>query len=190
MKNLVIGLLVIGLTNLGYSQNSINEFVKSELEGNKSLALNSGVTATSFNKDAAATSLNVSYLNIVKEETASVHVKFLEDKAARFDVTELPKFDGRSESFKVIFKGNKGSIKATYDRKGNILTSLERFKNIKLPVNVRNSIYKEYPGWSTFGNSYTASYNEGMGVKKVYKVRIGKGNFKKNLKIDSDGNML
>jgi len=190
MKNLVIGLLVIGLTSLGYSQNSKIELAELEREDNNSIALNRGTTATSINKDVAATSLNVSYLNEVKEETMSKHIKSLEDRVSKWDVMESPGFDGRSQSFKVIFKATKGSIIATYDNNGKVLTTLERFKDIKLPRPVIISVLKKYPNWTFWKNSYFVSYHSDKGAQKVYRVQVRKDNMKKSLKIDSDGNII
>jgi len=155
MKKFVIGLLVIGLTSLGHSQN-----------------------------------VNMDYLEKVQDETMSEPVRILENKASRFNVTKLPEFDGRNASFKTIFKGTKGFIIATYDKTGKILTTLERFKDVKLPVPVRNSLYKEFPKWSVNNIAYLVSYKNNKYAKKIYKIRIGKDNLKRNLKIDSEGNML
>lgn len=190
MKNLLIGLFVLGLTNLSSAQNTQVEFLKSQMESNDALALNMNTNAPVFNNEIPATSSEASYLSNVKEEATSNHVQFLEDKVSRFDVTTLSKFDARSASFKVIFKGNKGSITATYDCDGDILTTSEKFEDVKLPISVRNAVYQEYPGWSTLGNSYSVNYNKNIGAKKVYKVKITNGRVKKNLKIDSEGNII
>lgn len=183
MKNLLIGLFVLGLTSLGSAQNP-------EMDDEKVLALNMDNNAPTFKKNVSAFSTDNSYLSLVKEEATSNHVRFLEDKVSRCDVTKLSKFDGRSETFEVVFKANKGSIIATYDNKGNVLTTIERFKDVKIPVIVRNTVYQEYPGWTTHGNSYSVSYIKNEGAKKIYKIQIRKGNLKKKLKIDSEGNLI
>ena len=172
MKNLLIGLLVIGLANLGYSQNTNSEAKEVKLE------------------DITVYTLNISYLNQVQDETMSVHVKSLEHRASRCDIKNSPKFDGRSESFKVVFNSIKGSIIATYDNNGKILTTKERFRDIKLPEPVRTYVFKKYPKWSLLGNTYLVSYQSDKDAKKIYKVQIGKDNLKKNLKIDFRSNVL
>jgi hypothetical protein len=171
MKNLVIGLLVMGLANLGYSQQ--NDKVKE-------------VTLETIK----VTNINKSYLNKVQDATMSIHVKSLEDEVSRFDIKESPKFDGRSKPFKTIFKSSKGSIVATYDNKGKVLATTEKFKNVKLPDDVRVSVFKDHPNWVLFSDTYSVLYLRNKDLKKVYKVQIRNGNLKKNLKIDFSRNII
>jgi len=170
MKNFVIGLFVLGITSLGLSQN-----------------VNSEVEVVNLN-DVVLSKANLNYLSKVQDNTVSDHVKSLENDVARFDITESPKFDGRKESFKTIFRGTKGYIIATYDNKGNVLKTSERYQDIKLPVPVRQSLFREFPDWSVNNITYSVSYRIDKDAKKVYKIQIEKDNLKKTLKIDSDGN--
>ncbi len=172
MKKFVIGLLVIGLTSLGHSQN-----VNSEVEIVKL-------------DDILLSNVNMDYLEKVQDKTISEPVRLLENKASRFNVTKLPEFDGRKESFKTIFKGSKGFIIAIYDNNGKILTTLERFRDVKLPRPVITTVLKKYPKWTFWKNSYFVSYHSDKGAQKVYRVQVRKGNMKKSLKIDSDGNII
>lgn len=189
MKNLLIGLFVLGLTNLGSAQSTQVEFLNPQMESNNILAFNEDTNAPTFKKSAPAIAAEASYLSIVKEETVSKHVSDLEDKVSRFDVTELSKFDGRSESFKIVFKGQKGSITATYDRNGKILTTSERFQDIKLPVPVRQTLFREFPNCSVNKITYLVSYNSNKDVKKVYKIKIEKDNLKRTVLISSEGHI-
>ena len=170
MKNLAIGLFVLGLTSLGFSQNK-----------------NSEVELVNLN-DVVITSANMRYLAKVQDQSVSEHVKILENEASTCNVYQLPGFDGRKESFKTIFRGTKGYIIATYDNNGNILKTSERYHDIKLPVKVRKSLFKEFPDWSVNDITYSVSYRIDQDAKKVYKIQIEKENLKKTLKIDSDGN--
>jgi len=170
MKNLAIGLFVLGLTSLGFSQNVNSETEVVKLD------------------DIVVTSANLNYLAKVQDPTASDHVKSLENQASMCNVAKLPGFDGHKESFKTIFRNTKGYIIATYDNKGNILKTSERYQDIKLPVPVRKSLFKEFPDWSVSDITYTVSYHIDRDAKKVYKIQIEKDNVKQNLKISSDGN--
>ena len=171
MKNLAIGLFVLGLTSLGFSQNVNSETEVVKLD------------------DVVLTTANMNYLSIVQDNTLSDHVKSLENDAARFNVKKSPKFDGHKESFKTIFRGTKGYIIATYDNNGNIVKTSERYHDIKLPVPVRKSLFSEFPDWSVNDITYTVSYRIDKDPSKVYRIQIEKDNLKKSLKIDSDGNV-
>lgn len=174
MKNLIIGLFVLGFTSLGYTQ---------EQRHSNAVEL----------ADVIISPLNMSYLNKVQDEFTPVKVKHLEDKAARFDITESPVYDRKFEAYEVVFTDaynkNQGNIVATYDSNGKILRSLERYKETLLPPKVRNAIFKRYPNCSLESNLYLLTYYHNKDVKKVYKVRIKDGDKKMNLHVDHNGNM-
>jgi len=169
MKNLLIGLFIIGLTSLSYSQNLYSEVEKGALEDN------------------TRSSININYLTKVQNVKTSVNVKLFEDIVSRHDITTSLKFDRRVKPFKVKFITSNGSIIATYDQNGKILTSLEKFKNVDLPLHILKSISKEYPNASILSNTYLVSYKSNNDIIKRYTVKIKKDNVKKNLRIDSEG---
>ncbi|MCK5402026.1 MAG: hypothetical protein KAJ28_10370 [Flavobacteriaceae bacterium] len=171
MKKVIIGLFVLGFTSLSYSQVK-DEVRQVELE------------------TISITNINKSYLDRVQDATMSVHVKLIENRASKCNITTSPKYDGRDKPFIAVFKSSKGSIVATYDNKGKILTTTERFKNIKLPDPVRISVFKNHPNWALLSVTYSVSYHFDKDVRKVYKVKIGNGNLKKNLKIDFSGDII
>jgi hypothetical protein len=171
MKKLFIGIFILGLTNLAYSQSS-KSVLEVELDG------------------ITVTPLNIDYFHKVKEGTISENVLNLENMAATFDITKSPLFNNHIPYYEVNFTQPYGQILATYDGHGKLVRSYERFKNIPFPVPVRNSIYRAYPGWTVKGNTYLVSYYHDRDLKKVYRVQIGKGSLKKNLKIDSLGNLM
>jgi hypothetical protein len=171
MKNLVIGLFVLGLTSLGFSQNVNGEVEEVKL------------------KDIVVANVNLGYLEKVQDKTMSDHVKLLEQKASTFNVSSLPEFDGRKESFKTIFRASKGYIIATYNHNGMILKTRERYSDIKLPKQLIKSVLSQYPNSDFLKVVYTVNYNHQKDVKKTYKIQIMKDNLIKNLKISSGGNI-
>ena len=170
MKKLVIGLFVLGFTSLGFAQNTKSEVQEVQL------------------KDVVVSNANLNYLEKVQDKSVSDHVKVLENQASTFNVSALPEFDGHKESFKTIFRGDKGYIIATYDNKGTILKTTERYRDIKLPKNVIRSVLSQYPNSDFLKVVYTVNYKYQKDVEKTYKIQIMKDNSIKNLKINSDGN--
>ena len=172
MKKFIVYLFVLGIINLTYSQ--VNTDLKEvELES---------VTVTHLNK---------TYINRVQDATMSIHVKDLENRVAQFDVTKTEDYDGREESYKTLFRSSKGSILASYDIDGMVLSTYERFNNVKLPEAIKKSIFKDYPDWVLLSDTYTVQYNGEDDVKKIYKVKIGKGKTRKTFRIDfSDKNLV
>jgi len=169
MKTLIIGLLFVGLTSLGFSQNGIKHVQLSAVN---------------------VTPLNLSYLNEVKDRDTPERAKELENIASQYDVTESKVFNRKFEAYRVIFKETDGSIVATYDSDGKIISSLERFDDVLLPYKVRSSVFNEYPDWTLHKDSYLVSYSLDKDVKKVYKVQLRKDGKRKNLKVDVFGNII
>lgn len=169
MKNLVIGLFVLGLTNLGFAQNINNEVEEVQLEG------------------VVVSNVNINYLEKVQDQTLADHVIFLEKEASVFDVKGLVEFDGRKESFEVLFKGSNGYIIANYDSNGRILKTTERYKDIPLPKHMIKSVLSQYPNSNFLKVAYTVDYDQ-KNVKKTYKIQIMNDGRKKNLKINPGDN--
>ena len=180
MKNLVIGLFLIGLTTLGFSQEKNGQVDEVQL---KDVVISHDNT-----NEALLTNINYTYLDKVQDKSTSEHVKELESVASRFNVMDSPKFDGRDDSFKTIFRGTKGYIIATYDSKGKILSTQERYRDIKLPKNMIISVLKEYPNSDFLKMVHTVSYEDSKEVRKVYRIQIMHANSKKKLKIIANDN--
>ncbi len=171
MKKFLIGTMIIGLASLGYSQNANRTMNEVRLS------------------DVTITPLNIDYIEKVREGTVSKRVFTLEKKASRYNITESPFFNPRGLS-KINFAQKKGKILATYTGNGKIVSTSERYKDLLLPIAVRNAIYKGHPGWTMYGNAYLISYHHKKGVKKFYKIRIRRDNLTMNLRFDIDGNRI
>ncbi len=172
MKKLIIGLLALGLTNLSFSQ-----------------ILNEGVTEVQL-EGVTVSPRNSNYLNKVQDLNTPIKVKRLENKAAQYDIKDAGIFDHKFEAYEVIFKQSSGKIIAIYDKEGNVISSSEKFKNLRLPKAVRMGIFEDHDGWELHSDSYLVSYYSGKNVKKLYKVQLRKGKQKKNLRVDVEGNIM
>jgi len=172
MKNLLSGIMILGLASLMYSQSADTAMEEVKL---------SDVTITP--------PINADYMNEVSGGTNSIRVFTLEKEASRYNLKESPFYNERGLS-KIQFSQKNGRIKATYNVNGKIVRASERYEDLKLPVAVRNAAYKQNPDWSMQGNVYLVSYHHKNGTTKVYKIHFKKGSQKKNLTFDSDGNQI
>jgi len=66
---------------------------------------------------------NIEYLDEVQGPSTPTSIRKYQVMASLYDVTQSYIFDGRTEPFKVIFNTDKGTIRTTYDWKGEVLTS-------------------------------------------------------------------
>ena len=169
MKKLIIGLLILGVTFQSFAQIKIKTEELSEVV----------ISAT-----------NYKYLTKVGLENASVPVALLEEKVAKFDLKNSEFYQDDYDIYEISFYIPEGNILAAYDRDGNILRTVERFKNVKLPDAVINSVSKTYPNWSFAKDTYLVNYHESGKIIKKYKITLKNQGKKVKVKTDAEGNFI
>jgi hypothetical protein len=173
MKKLIIGLFLFGLTSQSFSQSSQEDQLKTiELAEVNILALNS------------------TYVNKVIDKNAAEPVQHLERKAAAYDITVSDLFSQDFDTYEVNFENQYGRITATYDVDGEIMRSYEKFKDVKVPLAVSQSIAKKFPGWHTSRTTYLVNYKHNGDLTRIYKVSLEKGKEHLNIRTDEKGNIL
>jgi len=181
MKNLLVGLCILGLTNLSYSQNLV------------SMVEATGDIETEYRTiplSKTISLLNIPYLHKIQNEIKPSNIRQLELTAFKYKINNSRKFNNNSQPIIVKFKWSKNYIIARYDKNGKILSTYEEFKDFEIPEHILKSISLAYPNWSIIANLYQLSYNSKSGAQMRYKIKIRKDNLKKNIKIDSDGNLI
>ncbi len=129
---------------------------------------------------------NYVYLHKVQNHLTPNHVRYLENVVSYWDVTGMEKFEKlRDQPFELTFKSSHGSITASYDNEGKILSAVERFRDIALPNNLSILIAKEYPKWAISKSRYSLKYTRTHDPIKRFRVQIRKGKMKQWLTIDS-----
>jgi len=167
MKTLIIGLLLISLTSLGYSQN---------IEGN----MLSEVEIYTSNSD---------YIKSVEDKHLPKAIGLLEREVASFNVhgSSLHKrgkqndYPDRDGNYNVKFANKLGSIHAVYDHRGKVLKTTERFINVKLPREILHSILNKYPDWTISKDMYFVKYNHNKELTRKYIIHLKNDN--KNMKL-------
>jgi len=167
MRNLIIGLIITGLTTVGFAQE-------------KTIAL----------EEVEILGVNYKYLDALGDGDVAKPVKLLEQKVATFDVKNLDGYEDEEQDYYVYFKIPVGKILAVYDGEGEIIRTSERFKDIRLPLAVSNAIVEKYPGWTIEGDIYMVNYRKDREIIKSYKLFIRKGEKHTRVKTDENGNFL
>ena len=166
MKKLIIGLFLFGLTTQMFSQ----------------------ITKL---PEVVVRSVNYKYLIAVDENVEDVNVKNLEEQVAMYNVKNTDLYSDEYDSYSVTFYIPDGYIVAAYDDEGNLLRTIERFKDVKLPMNIRNKVTKKFPNWAIASDVYTVKYESKDGkAKKQYKIKLTNSGEVIRIKVDGDGNIL
>jgi hypothetical protein len=134
---------------------------------------------------------NYKYLDDVNSASAAQTVQMLERYATTYDVRASEYYEDEYDNYFISFYIPKGKILAAYDNEGNLLRTVEKYENIKLPLVVAQSVVKNYPGWTITKNAYLVNYHSDQGVmKKEYKIVLEKGDDGMRVKTDENGNIL
>ncbi len=165
MKKLLLGLLALGFTSqLMFSQ----EIELAEVHLN----------------------VNQQYLDIMDSEDIDISVKNLEKEVAYYDLkgSDMPNV---YDLYPVTFVIPKGKIVAFYDKDGKINRTIERFKNIELPISVIEAVSEQYPEWTIADDAYKVDYFGKTGsATKQYRVKLENDKKRKTLKFDGNGEFL
>jgi hypothetical protein len=130
---------------------------------------------------------NIDYLDEVQSPNTPIAIRKYQVMASLYDVTQSYLFDGRNDPFLMVFKTDKGTITTTYNWKGEVLTSEEKFRNVALPADLVRTALKDYKGWRVVRTNYNVSYTKGQDAKKMYTVQITDGKKKKKISMDAEG---
>ena len=90
--------------------------------------------------------------------------------------------------YTVSFFIPEGKIVAVYDEDGNVLRTIEKFKDIALPVPVRDAVAERFPNWEVVSDVYRVKYNDKKGAKQNYKLRLKNGECSKETPYEIVGN--
>lgn len=169
MKKLMLWLLVFGLTTQFYAQ-----------------VVNNGQLP-----EVVISAINYKYLNEVNSNDVATPVKLLEIEAANFDPrNNKDLYEDEYGYYKVSFFIPDGQIVAAYDNNGKIIRTIEKFKDVKPPRTVINSVAKRFPGWAITDDVYKVTYHRKAGTNKIYKLMLKNGNKKMRVKTDENGKFL
>lgn len=133
---------------------------------------------------------NYKYLNKVDLARAEIPVALLQEKAAAFNVKDSEYYSDFYDTYEVTFYIPDGYLLAAYDKNGEILRTVEKYRDITLPIEVINAVAKQYPNWSFKKDVYLVSYHENQGVNKKYKITLENGDKRIRVTTDEKGNFI
>jgi hypothetical protein len=134
--------------------------------------------------------VNYKYLNAVNTEDSDPSVTRLEQEVAFYNVKESDLYEDDYDSYMIEFYIPDGRIVAAYDSNGELLRTIEKFKSVKLPKDVRDAVFTRFPNWTLDKDAYYVNYDSNKDVKKVYKIKLRNGKEVLRVKIDAEGNFM
>ena len=134
--------------------------------------------------------VNYKYLNAVNTEDSDPSVTRLEQEVAFYNVKESDLYEDDYDTYMIEFYIPEGRIVAAYDSNGELLRTIEKFKSVKLPKDVRDAVFTRFPNWTLDKDVYYVNYDVNKDVKKVYKIKLRNGNEVMRIKIDAEGNFM
>ena len=135
--------------------------------------------------------VNYKYLDAVDNMEAAIPVQLLEDKVGLYDIKKSELYSDEYDTYTISFYIPDGKIVAVFDQNGDILRTIEKFKDVKLPEDVLTAVAKRFPNWSVVSDVYRVNYHAGTNVaRKMYKITLTNGDEKIKVKTDADGNFM
>jgi len=174
MKTVITFVLCLGLFSVSYSQD--NKTVnKSETTKVEKLP---EVVISQIKKD---------FSKYIADTNPDVVVKNIQDEFISYEVdNDCQNFD----EYLVTLESGKGTLVATYNEKGVLLSVSEKYTNVELPRDVINSVYISYPEWIITKSKFEYSQQKGEVSKKVYHLKLKKDNKTQNIMVSSNGEII
>ncbi|MGH2666481.1 hypothetical protein [Flavobacterium sp.] len=171
---LIIILFFLGVNTFSYSQSKTN----SSSNGNVDIEELPAVVIKSAGKDFSV------YL---PDRNPDSTVRKLQDNFIAYDLGK--DYEGY-ELYLVTMQLEKGSLAATYNENGKLISVVEVYKNVKLPSAVIYSVYKAFPGWEIVNDKFLYTQEDGDVTKKEYSLKIKKDKETKKLIVNPNGEIL
>lgn len=172
MKNLILVLLLFGFIGTGHSQILLKE---TKLE----------YRPESMKLDPVSNSLVIGIPEKSYGEFEKDPLAFVKNQ---FDIQKVVKDNEKEDydSYRVNFKTTKGHLLANFDEDGELISSFQKFKNVRLPEDARMQILQQYRDAVLIGNKHIA-ISKGWDVQKdFYRVKLKDGKKTRIVKVNKD----
>lgn len=148
MKKLALGLFILGLTTQIYSQ--------------------------TIELSEAVISVNYKYLNSIDSDNIPARVKKLKEEVLNYKNIEQSKlYNDKHDTYSVSFYIPEGIIVAAYDINGEIIKTIEKYNNVRLPLIVMQAVSKRFPNWGIVEDVYFINYHSKKdSLKQEYKIKL------------------
>ena len=132
--------------------------------------------------------------NVAKDSTEASPaepVKIFQQRTAIFNLENSKYYEDDYEYYFLSFYIPEGKILASYDTEGDVLRTVEKFKNTEIPPIIAKAIVQKNPGWIVSDFVYLVNHHDNGEIKrKEYKLLLEKGSLRKRVRTDENGNVI
>ncbi|GHA27136.1 hypothetical protein GCM10007103_05660 [Salinimicrobium marinum] len=105
------------------------------------------------------------------------------DKYCNMEIFVLSLKDNNYHGYLVDINSTKGKLDATFDKEGKLEKTSFKLKNVLLPDELREQVYRDYKGWTMVENMHVAKGKNGLVKEEFYRLKMVKGDQKQQIKI-------
>ncbi|REG90816.1 hypothetical protein [Flavobacterium aquicola] len=134
--------------------------------------------------EVVVSSIKNDFAKYIPDNNPDVIVRKTQNEFVAYTVDEDYKdFD----TYLVTLKNSKGSLIATYNQKGMLMSVEEKYVNVELPRELMKTVYLAYPEWTVTRSKFVYSQEKGQILKKAYLLKLQKNNKTQNILVSSIG---
>jgi len=94
------------------------------------------------------------------------------------------------ESYLLLLEIEDGFLSATFNERGKLISVVEKFKNVRLPEKIRNSLAEKFPEWKMMKDKFLYVQKRGEIKRKEYRVIMRKGKKVRRITINEEGEII
>ncbi|WP_224482862.1 hypothetical protein [Robertkochia aurantiaca] len=136
-------------------------------------------------EDVTVSAINDQFLRLVNDDYTPEVAKEVQLQAAMYDLFRNAQYriSARPLTF-AEFTCSNGSMYTNFNHDGKIVSCRERYKDVVLPLSIREMVFEDHDGWSLEKNQYQSFFKNDELIKREYQVSLVRGKEKKTMTID------
>ena len=168
MKTFIFGLVFLGFTNLTAAQ----EVIASVNYDN-----------SSFKSELTTPVKNSEYLSNFDTKNVSEVISDFQKYVANYDLANAKVYTSEDPSiYHISFSEGNNRVEATYNQEGALISCIEKYENVRLPLTISSKIARQYPDWEFNKVHCTIKYVKNSDAIIAYEVAIKKDSKRKTVK--------
>ena len=134
---------------------------------------------------------NYNYIEATNTTTEALPVQKIQSKVSEYKAKNQEVDTYGDVAYSISFYNSDGKILADYNTEGKIIRTTEKYKNVRLPLEVLQAIATKFPNHMILEDTYHVSYESDKGItRKIYKIKLTNNDKVLNVKTDHTGEFI